>query len=133
MLNRNIMRVNMKKQEKNIVIRNSIAEFLIFAYQTKQQGINVLVKNGTIWLSQKNMGLLFETTADNVGLHIKNIFKDRKLQEESVAEIFSVTATDGKKYNVKHYNLDIIIAVGYKVNSQKAIEFRRWATNILNL
>jgi hypothetical protein len=105
---------------KSLQIRNSTAEFLTFAYQSKGDGVSVRVQNGTIWLSQKNMGMLFNTTSDNIGLHLKNIFKDEELQEVSVTEDFSVTASDGKNYKIKHYNLDAIIAVGYRVNSRRA-------------
>ena len=118
----------MSKEEssnKQLVIRNSTAEFLIFAYQSKGDGVQVRVQDGTIWLSQKNMGLLFDTSSDNVSLHLKNIFKDGELNGIAVAEYFSVTATDGKDYNVKHYNLDAIIAVGYRVNSKRATAFRQ--------
>jgi hypothetical protein len=94
----------MNKQNKNktLQIRNSTAEFLTFAYQSKGDGVEVRVQNGTIWLSQKNMGLLFDTSTDNIGLHLKNIFNDNELSEFSVTEIFSATASDGKNYQVKH-------------------------------
>ncbi|MDR1974902.1 MAG: virulence RhuM family protein [Bacteroidales bacterium] len=123
----------MDKPNKNnkLQIRNSTAEFLTFAYQSKGNGVEVRVQNGTIWLSQKNMGLLFDTSTDNIGLHIKNIFNSNELFEKSVTEIFSATASDGKNYQVKHYNLDAIIAVGYRVNSKRATAFRQWATGIL--
>ncbi|GHV35355.1 hypothetical protein FACS1894178_4740 [Bacteroidia bacterium] len=77
-------------------IRNSTAEFLTFAYQSKGDGIEVRVQNGTIWLSQKNMGLLFETSSDNISLHIKNIYTEGELNEISTTEEYSVTAADGK-------------------------------------
>ena len=117
--------------DKAVRIRNSTAEFLTFAYQTGGDGIEVRVQDGTIWLSQKNMSQLFDTTSDNIGLHLKNIFKEQELQRSSVAEDFSVTATDGKNYQVQHYNLDAIIAVGYRVNSKRATAFRQWATGVL--
>jgi len=112
-------------------IRNSTAEFLIFTQKTNASTIEVRFQDGTIWLSQKVMGTLFDTSSDNIGLHLKNIFKNNELQETSVAEYFSVTATDGKNYRVKHYNLDAIIAVGYRVNSTRATAFRQWATAVL--
>ncbi|MDR1123309.1 MAG: virulence RhuM family protein [Elusimicrobiota bacterium] len=121
----------MAEENKKITIRNSTAEFLIFAYQSHGDGVEVRVQDSTIWLSQKNMGLLFETSTDNVGLHLKNIFKESELNENSVTEDFSATASDGKKYNIKHYNLDAIIAVGYRVNSKRATAFRQWATAVL--
>ena len=80
---------------------------------------------------KKNMGELFMTSSDNIGLHIKNIFKEGELIAALVTEEFSVTATDGKNYTVRHYNLDAIIAVGYRVNSKRATAFRQWATGIL--
>ena len=120
-----------KKSPKNLRIRNSTAEFLVFSYQTGGDGVDVRVQDGTVWLSQKNMGLLFDTSSDNIALHLKNIFKDQELLEVSVAEEFSVTASDGKNYRVKHYNLDAIIAVGYRVNSRRATAFRQWATGVL--
>ena len=117
--------------KKNIQIRNSTAEFLILSYQSGGDGLDVRVQNETIWLSQKSMGQLFDTSSDNIGLHLKNIFKDEELQADSVTEDFSVTASDGKNYRVKHYNLDAIIAVGYRVNSKRATAFRQWATRVL--
>lgn len=121
-----------KKKSPNIVrLRNSTAEFLTFAYQTGGDGVEVRVENGTIWLSQKNMGELFMTSSDNIGLHLKNIFKEGELIAALVTEEFSVTATDGKNYTVRHYNLDAIIAVGYRVNSKRATAFRQWATGVL--
>ena len=104
-------------KKKKLQIRNSTAEFLIFTNQTKEDGIEVRVQDETIWLSQKLMAALFDCSTDNISLHLKNIFKENELDEDSVTEEFSVTASDGKNYNTKHYNLDAIIAVGYRVNS----------------
>jgi len=118
-------------QNNKLQIRNSTAEFLIFTKQTNAEGIEVRVQDGTIWLSQRLMALLFDTSTDNIGLHLKNIFKDGELLETSVTETYSVTASDGKNYQVKHYNLDAIIAVGYRVNSKRATTFRQWATTVL--
>jgi hypothetical protein len=101
-----------KKSPNDLRLRNSPAEFLTFAYQTGGDGMEVRVQDGTIWLSQKKMGQLFDTSCDNIGLHLKNIFKDSEINAISVTEDFSVTASDGKNYVVKHYNLDAIIAVG---------------------
>lgn len=116
---------------KKFQIRNSTAEFLIFTNQAKEDGIEVRIQNDTIWLSQKLMATLFDCSTDNISLHLKNIFKEEELIEDSVTEVFSATASDGKNYNTKHYNLDAIIAVGYRINSKRATAFRRWATNIL--
>ena len=118
-------------ENNKLQIRNSTAEFLIFANQHGTDGIEVRFQNGTIWLSQKLMGILFETSTDNIGLHLKNIFTSNELDKNSVTEDFSVTATDGKNYITKHYNLDAIIAVGYRVNSKRATAFRQWATTVL--
>lgn len=116
---------------KKVQIRNSTTEFLIFTNQAKEDGIEVRLQNDTIWLSQKLMAALFDCSTDNISLHLKNIFKEKELIESSVTEVFSATASDGKNYNTKHYNLDAIIAVGYRINSKRATAFRRWATNIL--
>lgn len=117
--------------KKTAKIRNSTAEFLIFTNQAKEDGIEVRVQDDTIWLSQKLIAALFSCSTDNISLHLKNIFKDGELNPDSVTEEFSVAATDGKNYRTKHYNLDAIIAVGYRINSKHATSFRQWATNIL--
>ena len=116
---------------KKIQIRNSTAEFLIFTNQAREDGIEVRLQDDTIWLSQKLMATLFDCSTDNIGLHLKNIYNEGELDEKTTTELFSVVATNGKTYNTKHYNLDAIIAVGYRVNSKKATAFRRWATSIL--
>ena len=102
--------------QKTLQIRNSTAEFLIFTKQAGENGKEVRVQNGTIWLSQKLMAALFECSTDNISLHLKNIFAEGEIDEFSVTEDFSVTAVDGKNYRTKHYNLDAIIAVGYHIN-----------------
>ncbi|MCX6715481.1 MAG: virulence RhuM family protein [Candidatus Taylorbacteria bacterium] len=89
------------------------------------------IEKDTLWTTQKTVADLFDCSADNVSLHLKNIFSSGELDKHSVTEEFSVTASDGKKYKVKHYNLDAIIAVGYRVNSKKATQFRIWATGII--
>ena len=96
-------------KKRKLQIRNSTAEFLIFTNQSKEDGIEVRVQNETIWLSQKLMGVLFDCSTDNISLHLKNIFKENELDEISATEEFSVTASDGKTYKTKHYNLDAII------------------------
>jgi hypothetical protein len=93
--------------------------------------LQVQIKNETVWLTQKLMATLFDCSTDNVSLHLKNIFKENELEENSVVEDFSVTASDGKNYKTKHYNLDAIIAIGYRVNSKRATSFRKWATQTL--
>ncbi|CAB5501352.1 virulence RhuM family protein [Bathymodiolus thermophilus thioautotrophic gill symbiont] len=116
---------------KNLTIKNSTAEFLIFTTQAGKDNISVRVENETVWLTQKLVAQLFECSADNISLHLKNIFQTGELDKNSVTEDFSVTATDGKNYNTKHYNLKAVIALGYRINSQKATDFRKWATQVL--
>ena len=111
--------------------RNNTAEFLIFATQNESDTIEVRFEKETLLLSQKWMAKLFDCTTDNISLHLKNIFASGELEPNSVAEDFSATAADGKTYRIRHYNLDAIIAVGYRVNSRRATQFRQWATNVL--
>ena len=105
----------------------------ILIYKDKDGNVIVdaIFKDETLWLNQKSMSKVFECSVDNISLHLKNIFKDGELDQKTVIEYFSVTASDGKNYKTKFYNLDAIIAVGYRVNSKKATEFRIWATKIL--
>ena len=93
--------------------------------------VDAIYKDETLWLSQKGMSKVFECTTDNISLHLKHIFAENELEKTSVTEKCSLTAEDGKNYNTTIYNLDAIIAVGYRVNSKKATEFRIWATNVL--
>ena len=116
---------------KTILIRSSTAEFLIFTKQAGENGIEVRVEGGTIWLSQKLMAALFDCSTDNISLHLKNIFAEGELNQNSVTEDYLVTAADGKNYKTKHYNLDAIIAVGYRINTKRATAFRQWATTVL--
>ncbi|WP_375685294.1 virulence RhuM family protein [Bartonella sp. TT110JLCBS] len=116
---------------KKLIIRNSTAEFLIFAQQAGEDGIEVRYENDTIWLSQKLMAELFSVDVRTISEHLKNIFETQELDENSVIRIFRITASDGKNYNTQFYNLDAIIAVGYRVNSKRATQFRQWATQIL--
>ena len=116
---------------KKFEIRNSTAEFLIFQIEGKEDGVQVMYRDETIWCSQKAMAQLFDCSTDNIGLHLRNIFKSGELQEDSVTEKFSATAADGKNYLTKFYNLDAIISVGYRVNSTRATQFRQWCTFVL--
>ncbi len=105
--------------------------FLLYTGSNGKINVEVYIQDETVWLTQKMMAKLFDCSIDNISLHLKNIFKDQELYEISVAEDFSITASDGKKYKTKHYNLDAIIAVGYRVNSYQATQFRVWATGVL--
>lgn len=116
-----------KKKE----IRNSTAEFLTFVAEGKEQGVQVLYKDETVWATQKAMATLFDCSTDNISLHLKNIFKSGELQEDSVTEKNSATASDGKTYQTKFYNLDAIISIGYRVNSIRATQFRQWCTYVI--
>ena len=116
---------------KRFEIRNSTAEFLIFVLEGKEDGIQVMYKDETIWATQKAMAQLFDCSSDNIGLHLKNIFASGELVKDSVTEKNSATASDGKNYQTMFYNLDAIISVVYRVNSVRATQFRQWATCIL--
>lgn len=117
--------------DKRLQIRNSTAEFLIFTSQAGENTIEVTVQEETVWLTQKMIAALFESSKQNVGQHLKKIFEEGELREDSVVKNFFTTAGDGKQYNTAFYNLDAIISVGYRVNSQKATQFRQWATAVL--
>ena len=119
---------------KDLYIRSSSAEFLIFEQQKREKGIEVRFEDGDLWLTQKAMAKLYDCSSDNIGLHLKNIYNDLELDRNSTTEEFSVVQKEGNrevKRNVKYYNLDAVISVGYRVNSDRAIQFRRWATNVL--
>ena len=115
---------------QTLQIRNSTAEFLIFTKQSKEKTIEVIVDDESVWLSQKLIAELFDTTRNNVTMHLNNILEN-ELDKNSVCKDFLHTAEDGKNYKTKYYNLDAIISVGFKVNSKRAIEFRLQAVNIL--
>lgn len=105
--------------------------FLIYNLPDEQGEVLAIVKDESIWTTQKGMAKLFDCSTDNISLHLKNIFESGELDKISVTEKISATASDGKNYPTQFYNLDAIISVGYRVNSQKATKFRIWATNIL--
>lgn len=111
---------------KNFEIRNSTAEFLTFIAEGKENGIQVLYKDETIWATQKAMAELFGVDRTVITKHLKNIFDSLELEQESVCAKFAHTAEDGKTYNTAFYNLDAIISVGYRVNSIRATQFRQW-------
>ncbi len=117
----------MKKQ----LLVSTEQDFLLYVSSDREVKVSVLLRDETIWLNQKGMAELFSCSVDNISLHLKNIFKSGELEEKSVVEDFSITATDNKKYKVKHYNLDAIISVGYRVNSLRGTQFRIWATKQL--
>jgi len=102
-----------------------------YTSEIESQPIDVLIENETVWLTQLQMVLLFQSTKQNISLHIANIFKEGELEENSVVKEYLTTATDGKKYKTKLYNLDVIISVGYRVKSKAGTRFRIWANKIL--
>ncbi len=104
---------------------------IIYVSKDGNVKVDVNIQNEDIWMSQDIMANLYDTTKNNVSMHLKNIFDEGELQKDVVVKKFLTTARDGKKYNVLHYNLDAIIAVGYRINSKKATEFRIWSTKVL--
>ncbi len=104
---------------------------LIYVSKDGNIKVDVNIQNEDIWMSQDVMANLYDTTKQNISYHLNNIFKENELNKDSVVKDFLTTANDGKNYNVLHYNLDAIIAVGYRINSKKATEFRIWATKVL--
>ena len=118
-------------KDKKLRIRNSTAEFLIFTRQAGDEGIDVRLAEETVWLTQKLISVLFDKGRSTITEHLKNIFDSGELAEAAVCRDFRHTAEDGKDYTTRFYNLDAIIAVGFRVNSARAIQFRQWATGVL--
>ena len=121
----------MKKKKEVSIIRSSAAEYLTFITATGESDINAIYFDENVWLSQKTMGLLYNVEANTINYHLKKIFADGELDEKSVIRKFRITASDGKAYNTNHYNLKAIIAVGNKVDSERAVQFRKWANGII--
>lgn len=122
----------MSKETKHTPsIRSSAFEYLTFIAASGQGGVEAIYAEEDVWLSQKMMGLLYGVNVRTVNEHLKKIFADHELLEDSVIRKFRITAADSKTYNTQHYNLSGIIAVGYKVNSERAVQFRKWATGII--
>jgi hypothetical protein len=111
--------------------KSTTTQFLIFTAETGVPQIEVRIEDEMVWLSQKLMAELFDTTVQNINMHLTSVFESDELKENSVIKDFLITANDGKTYNTKHYSLDVVIAVGYRVNSKRATDFRIWATAIL--
>jgi hypothetical protein len=113
------------------IIRSSAAEYLTFIAAIGSGGVEAVYADESVWLTQKMMATLYDMNVRTVNEHLKKIFTDSELQEDSVIRKFRITASDGKSYNTLHYKLPAIIAVGYKVNSERAVQFRKWATSII--
>jgi len=119
------------KKKNEITIRSSAAEYLTFITASGKGSVEAIYANENVWLSQKMMATLYNVSIPTINEHLKKIFSDHELEEHSVIRNFRITAGDNKIYDTKHYNLKAIIAVGYKVNSERAVQFRKWATNII--
>ena len=121
------------EKKDSALIRSSAAEYLTFVASTGEDkdSIEMRYEDENIWLTQKMMATLYDVSVAAINQHLKKIFEDGELQEEAVIKKYLITATDGKKYNTNHYNLQAIIAVGFKVNNQRAVRFRVWANQIV--
>lgn len=124
----------MSKKNNQITIRSSAAEYLTFLASTSvdNQKIEIRYEDENLWLTQKLISNLYDVEVNTINYHIKKIFTDNELEENSVIRNFRITANDGKTYNTKHYNLSMIIAIGFKVDNEKAVQFRKWANKIVN-
>ena len=120
-----------KKKPEVSLTRSSAAEYLTFVAASGEGGVEAVYADENVWLNQKMMGLLYDVETHTINYHLKKIFSDQELQENSVIRNFRITAADGKPYDTLHYNLAAIISVGYKVNSERAVQFRKWATSII--
>jgi hypothetical protein len=120
-----------KKKAEVSLVRSSAAEYLTFVAASGQGGVEAVYADENVWLSQKMMGVLYDVETHTVNYHLKKVFDDAELEAGSVIRNFRITAADGKNYDTQHYNLSAIIAVGYKVNSERAVQFRKWATGII--
>ena len=121
----------MNKKIEPSIVRSSAAEYLTFIAASGKGGVQAVYADENVWLTQKMMGALYDVETQTINYHLKKVFADSELQEDSVIRNFRITAADGKSYDTKHYNLAAIIAVGYKVNSERAVQFRKWATTII--
>lgn len=107
------------------------SQFLIYNTEDGQDKVEILLNGDTAWMTQAQLAELFETTISNINIHIKNIFEDGELDSNSVIKDYLITAEDGKAYQTKHYNLDMILSIGYRVRSKRGVQFRKWANSVL--
>lgn len=119
-------------QENKLQIRNSTVDFLVFTKDAHEEGIEVRVQDQNVWLTQKAISQLFDVDRSVVTKHLKKIFESGELDENSTCAFFAQVADNGKTYHYKFYSLPAIIAVGYRANSQRAAQFRQWATKVLD-
>jgi hypothetical protein len=118
-----------KKKAEVSLVRSSAAEYLNFVAGSGQGGVEAVYADENVWLSQKMMGVLYGVETHTINYHLKKVFADSELAEDSVIRNFRITAADGKTYATQHYSLAAIIAVGYKVNSEKAVQFRLYESD----
>jgi len=123
--------MNGQNSDRHIQIRNSTNDFLVFTRENGGDGVDVLVADETVWLTQKSLCKLYDAAKSSVSEHLRAIFVSGELEENSVVRQFRTTASDGKLYRQKYYNLQAIIAVGFKINSARAVRFRAWAADVL--
>ena len=116
---------------QQLQIRNSTVDFLVFTKQNNEDSISVLVENDTVWLTQQAIATLFDKGRSTITEHIKNIYQTGELDEQTTCRNFRHMGSTGQEYDTKYYNLDVIISVGYRVNSIRATQFRQWATRVL--
>lgn len=119
------------KKNRDMSIRSSAAEYLTYIAATGESSIEVIYQDENIWLSQKMLAALYDVTIPTINEHLQTIFNDSELEKNSVIRNFRITANDSKQYNTMHYSLECIIAVGNKVNSERAIQFRKWSNKII--
>ena len=122
----------MKRKKDEITIRSSAAEYLTYVASVGDQkdSVEMRYEDENIWLTQKMMATLYDVDVRTVNYHVKKIFSDSELQEDSVIRKFRITAADGKSYSTNHYSLEMIIAVGFKVNSERVVQFRKWVNRL---
>lgn len=128
------MNDNKDKNKKRLEIRNSTAEFLIFQLQNKEEGVEVIYKNETLWLTQKAMATLFDVNIPAISKHLQNIFENGELAKSATVSKMEIVRIEGERQvarNIDIYNLDAVISVGYRVNSVRATQFRQWCTGVL--
>ncbi|MGN1414941.1 MAG: virulence RhuM family protein [Anaerovoracaceae bacterium] len=123
---------NSKDVNRKIQVRNSTVDFLVFTKDAHEEGIEVRVQDNDVWLTQKAIGQLFDVDRSVVTKHLKKIYEEKELNEDSTCAFFAQVADNGKTYQYKFYSLAAIIAVGYRINSSRATQFRQWATKVLS-
>ena len=122
-----------KKPQTEVALHSSAAEYLTYVAATGSQesSVEMRYEDENIWLTQKMMATLYDVSVPAISQHIKRIFADQELLESAVVKKYLITANDGKSYSAKHYSLQMIIAVGFKVNNERAVQFRKWAGQIV--